>query len=123
MATPEEDRTVAGLCDLISFVSIRHLVLYIGVHDPNFIVGPGPDTPVLIGGVLDDRGLGGLGTAVALYPVAKRQNEGMALASSAPGPSRGWCWWWGWSVLTVVTLRQAGVGPEGLVAGHALLGV
>ena len=45
-------------------------------------------------------------------------------ASSAPGPSRGRCS----SVaaaclLTVVTLRQAGVGPEGLVTGQALVGL
>jgi hypothetical protein len=71
---------IAGLFYLISFVSIPTLLLYTAVHEPNFIVGPGPDTPVLIGGVLEMIvALAGLGSAVALYPIVKWQNEGMAL--------------------------------------------
>ncbi len=116
---------VAGLCYLISFVSIPTLVLYTAVHEPNFIVGPGPDTPVLIGGVLEMIvALAGLGTAVALYPILKRQNQGMALGFVGTRTIEGAvivvsvaC------LLTVVTLRQAGVGPEGLVTGHALVGL
>ena len=51
-----------------------------GANDPNYIVGPGPDTAVLIGGILEMIvALAGIGTAVALYPVVKRQNEGVAL--------------------------------------------
>ena len=32
---------IAGLCYLISFVSIPTLLLYTAVHEPNFIVGRG----------------------------------------------------------------------------------
>jgi hypothetical protein len=90
MNSPRKHALVAGLCYLISFVSIPTLLLYTAVHEPNFIVGPGPDTPVLIGGVLEMIvALAGLGSAVALYPILKRQNQGMALGWSAPEPSRG----------------------------------
>ena len=95
------------------------------MHEPNFIVGPGPDTPVLIGGVLEMIvALAGLGSAVALYPIVKRQNQSMALGFVGTRTIEGAvimvaaaC------LLTVVTLRQAGVGPEGLVTGHALVGL
>ena len=68
----------AGLLYLITFISIPTLFLYGPVlSDPNYIVGPGPDTAVIIGGILEVIvALAGVGTAVALYPVVKRQNEG-----------------------------------------------
>ena len=54
--------------------------------DPNFIVSAAPNTPILIGGVLEIIvALAGIGTAVALYPMVKRQNEGVAPAWSARG--------------------------------------
>ena len=50
------------------------------LNDPNYIVGSGTDTAVIIGGILEIIvALAGIGTAVALYPVLKRQNEGVAL--------------------------------------------
>ena len=48
-------------------------------NDPNYIVGPGPDTPVIFGGVLESAALACIGTAVVLYPVVKRQNEAVAM--------------------------------------------
>jgi hypothetical protein len=42
---------VAGVLYLLTFVSIPTLALYGPVRDPNYIVGPGPDTPVIFGGV------------------------------------------------------------------------
>jgi hypothetical protein len=116
---------IAGLCYLISFVSIPTLLLYTAVHEPNFIVGPGPDTPVLIGGVLEMIvALAGLGSAVALYPIVKRQNQGMALGLVGTRTIEGAVIVVGAGcLLTVVTLRQAGVGPEGLVTGQALVGL
>ena len=71
---------VAGVLYLLSFVSIPTLALYAPVRDPNYIVGPGPDTGVIVGVILEMIvALAGIGTAVALYPVVKRQNEGVAL--------------------------------------------
>jgi hypothetical protein len=44
---------IAGLLYLLTFVSIPTLALYGAVHDPNYIIGPGSTTPVLVGGVLE----------------------------------------------------------------------
>src|SRR2546430_4606305 len=71
---------VAGAFYLLTFVSIPTLALYAGAHDPNFIVGPGPDTGILFGGILEIIvALACIGTAVALFPVLKRQSEGRSL--------------------------------------------
>jgi hypothetical protein len=110
---------VAGVLYLLTFVSIPTVALYRPVHDANYIVGPGPDTPVILGGVLEMIvALAGIGTAVALYLVVKRQNEGVALgfvsarvleaATIVVGVA---------SLLLVVTLRRAGAGADALVTG------
>ena len=80
---------VAGILYLATFVSIPILALYApALNDPNWVTGPGPDTPILIGGVLEVIvALAGIGTAVALYPVVKRQNgEGRAGLRRHAGP-------------------------------------
>ena len=106
---------VAGMMYLLTFVSIPTLSLYGPVlRNPNYIVGPGPDTPILIGGILEMIvALAGIGTAVVLYPVVKRQNQTAALgfvgartleaATIVAGV---------FSLLSVVTLRQAGAGAD-----------
>jgi len=116
---------VAGVLYLLTFVSIPTLALYGQVHDPSYIVGLGPDTPVLIGAILEwIVALAGIGTAVALYPVLKKQNEGIALgfvgsrvleaATIVAGIA---------CLLSVVTLRQSGAGANALVTGQALVAV
>ena len=114
---------VAGVLYLITFVSIPTLALYGPVHDPNYIVGPGPDTAVIIGGVLEMIvALAGIGTAVALYPVVKRQNEGVALGFVGSRILEAATIFAGVvSLLSVVTLRQAGAGADALVTGQALV--
>ena len=80
MTSLRKTALVAGMLYLLTFVSIPTLALYGPVRDPNYILGPGPDTAVIIGGVLEIIvALAGIGTAVTLYPVLKRQNEGVAL--------------------------------------------
>ena len=113
---------VAGVLYLLTFVSIPTLFLYVPVHDPNYILGPGPDAPVLVGGVLEVIvALAGIGTAVALFPVLKRQNEGVALGLvgsrvlEAAGILAGVA-----CLLTIVSLREAGVGNGALVTGQTL---
>src|SRR5919199_1280598 len=113
----------AGVLYLLTFVSIPTLFLYGPVHDPKYIVGPGPDTGVLVGGILEVIvALAGIGTAVALYPVVKRQNEGVALGfvgSRVLEASTIFadvvC------LLAVVTVRRAGVGADAVVTGKALV--
>src|ERR1700712_5780109 len=70
----------AGVFYLISFVSIPTLFLYAHAKEADYIVGTGADNQVLIGGILEVIvALAGIGSAVALFPVIKRQNEGVAL--------------------------------------------
>src|SRR5947209_7303346 len=71
----------AGVLYLITFVSMPTLALYQGVHDrADFILGAGSDTGVLWGALSEVVvAIAGIGTAVVLFPVAKRQSETAAL--------------------------------------------
>lgn len=114
---------VAGVCYLLTFVSIpAPFLLYAAVRAPNFIVGAGPDTPVFVGAILEIIvALCGIGTAVALYPVVKRQGQARALGFVASRTLEGTLLIAGIvTLLSIVTLRQAGVGAAGLVTGQAL---
>jgi hypothetical protein len=111
---------VAGVLYLLTFVSIPTLFLYVPVHDRNYILGPGPDTAVVFGGILEVIvALAGIGTAVALYPVLKRQNQGAALGLvgsrvlEAAGILAGVA-----CLLAIVSLRQAGAGAGALITGQ-----
>jgi hypothetical protein len=112
----------AGVLYLLTFVSIPTLGLYVPVHDPNYILGPGPDTGVFVGGILEVIvALAGVGTAVALYPVLKRQNEGLALGFIGSRVLEGAGILAGVAcLLSIVSLRQAGAGSAALVAGQTL---
>jgi hypothetical protein len=114
---------IAGLLYLITFVSIPTLALYGPVRGPNYIVGAGPDTGALWGGALEMIvALASIGTAIALYPVVRRQNEGLALgfvgsrALEAAAIVTGVV-----CLMSVVTLRQAGAGAPALATGQALV--
>jgi hypothetical protein len=72
----------AGVLYLITFVSIPTLALYRPVKDHvgTFVLGAGSDTGVLWGALSEVIvGLAGIGTAVVLFPVLKRQSEAAAL--------------------------------------------
>lgn len=114
---------VAGILYLLTFVSIPTLALYGSVHDPNYMVGPGPDTSIIIGGVLEIIvALAGIGTAIVLFPVLKKQNEETALGLVAARILESGTIFVGVAfLLSIVTLRQAGVGAEALVTSHALV--
>jgi hypothetical protein len=113
---------VAGVLYLLTFVSIPTLFLYVSVRGANYIVGTGPDTSAIIGGILEIIvALAGIGTAVVLFPVLKRQNEAAALGLVAARILESGTIFVGVAFLmSIVTLRQAGVGAAGLVTGHAL---
>ena len=93
------------------------------LNDPNWVTGPGPDTPILIGGVLEVIvALAGIGTAVALYPVVKRQNGGVALGFVGTRVLEAAALFAGVvALLSVVTLRQSGAGADAVVTGQALV--
>src|SRR2546423_11443406 len=71
---------VAGALYLLTFVSIPTLFIYGSVKSANYIIGAGPDTAAIIGGILEIIvALAGIGPAVVLFPVLKKQNEAAAL--------------------------------------------
>jgi hypothetical protein len=73
---------VAGVCYLITHVtSIGAVILYNPVlNDSHFITTSGSSTGVLLGAFLEIiLAFGNIGTAVTLFPVVKRYNEGVAL--------------------------------------------
>ena len=114
---------VAGAFYLLTFVSIPTLFLYTQVlHNAKYILGPGPDTAVLFGGISEIIvALAGVGTAIALYPVLKRQSEGRALGFVATRTLEGAGLLAGVAcILAIVSLRQAGAGAGALVVAQTL---
>jgi len=114
----------AGALYLLTFISIPTLFLYNQVKtDPNFVAGTGGDALVVLGGVLEVIvALACIGTAVALYPVIKRHNEGIALGFVAARTLEAATIFAGVvALMSIVTLRQLGAGEEALAAGQALL--
>jgi hypothetical protein len=128
MASMRRTAAVAGTLYLVTHVtSIAGLALYTPVlRDRDYIVGAGADSQVILGAVLEGiLALAIIGTAVTLFPVVKRQHEGVALgyvglrtleaAIIAAGIV---------SLLAVVTLRQESAGADAaslLTVGRALV--
>ena len=119
----------AGILYLITFISIPTLALYNPVRDnADFVLGVGSDTAVLWGALSEVVvALAGVGTAVVLFRVVKRQSETAALGFvasrilEAAGILVGVV-----SLLSLVSLRgvagTAGADPASLVTtGHSLL--
>jgi hypothetical protein len=123
MSPVRKTALVAGVLYLLTFVSIPTLGLYGAIHDPNYIIGPGPDTSVLIGAGLElIVALAGIGTAVALYPVLRKQNEGVALGLVGSRVLEASTMFAGVAfLLTIVSLRQAGAGADMVGTGRALV--
>ncbi|MBE0538267.1 MAG: DUF4386 domain-containing protein [Ignavibacterium sp.] len=121
--SPRKIALTAGIFYLLTFVSIPTLSLYSSVHDPNYIVGPGTDTNVFIGVILElIVALTGIGSAVALYPLLKKQNASVALGLVGARVLEAATIFTGAAfLLAIVTLRQSGIGAEGLVTGKALV--
>jgi hypothetical protein len=121
--SPRKIAMAAGILYLLTFVSIPTLTLYGSLHDPNYIAGSGPDTSVIIGGILEIIvALAGIGTAVVLFPLLKKQNESLALGLVAARILESGTIFAGVAfILSIVTLRQAGAGADALITGHALV--
>ena len=123
MTSTRKTALVAGILYLLTFISIPTLFLYTAVKSPNFILGPGPDTAAIVGGILEIIvALACIGTAVVLFPVLKRQNEGVALGFVGARTLEAATIFAGVAILlTVVTLRQTGAGAGALVTSHTLV--
>src|SRR5256885_16880911 len=98
-----------GVFYLLTFVSIPTLSLYRPVRGPGFVLGPGPDTPVIVGVLLEMIvALTGIGTAVALYPVVRRQGPARAVGFVASRTLEAATIYVGIvSLMSIVSLRQA----------------
>jgi hypothetical protein len=123
MSSFRKTSLVAGVFYLLTFVSIPTLALYSQVKGANYIVSSGPDTPVIIGGILEIIvALAGIGTAVVLYPVLRKQNESTALGLVAARILESGTIFIGVAfLLSIVTLRQASAGTDALATSHALI--
>jgi hypothetical protein len=101
---------ITGVLFIITIVfSIPGALLYgTLLNDPNYIVGPGADTQVALGAFFEIIvAIANIGTAVTLFPILKRQNEGVALGYVASRIVESTIIAVGIiSVLSVVTLRQ-----------------
>jgi hypothetical protein len=107
---------IAGIFFIVTFISIAALPLYHSVlGDHSFIIGAGGDTSVYLGALAEIITLiAGIGTAVALYPVLRRQSEGLALGYVAVRIFESTIIAAGIvSLLAVVTLRQDLAGAAG----------
>lgn len=113
---------VAGLAYLLTFVSIPTLSLYSAVRSSYFVVGPGPDSPVILGAILEMIvALAGIATAAALYPVVRRQGEARAIALVGSRVLEAATIYLGIvSLMSIVSLRQAGVGTAGIASSQGL---
>jgi hypothetical protein len=112
-----------GVLYLTTFILVPSFIFYAPLRDPNYMIGPGPDGGVIFGGLLEIIvGLAGIGTAVVLYPVLKRQNDILALGFVGSRIVEGCTIFAGIvSLLTMVSLRQSGAGAEALITGRALI--
>jgi hypothetical protein len=122
----------AGILYLITFVSIPTLIVFRPVRNgADFVLGTGSDTGVLLGAFSEVIvALAGIGTAVVLFPVAKRVSETAALGFVTSRVVEGALIIVGVvSVLSLVTLKNdvagtADADPASLVTtGHTLAAV
>lgn len=122
MTSLRKHSLAAGLFYLLTFVSIPTLALYRSVRGPNFVTGPGPDAPVILGALLEMVvALAGIGTAVALYPIVKRQGQSRAIGFVASRTLEAATIYVGIaSLMSIVTLRQAGLGAAALATAQGL---
>ena len=122
---------IAGGLYLLTFISSIPAVFLLApvLDNPDYIIGSGNDTRVLLGCLLDlINAFACIGTAVALFPVVKRQNEGVALGFVTSRVMEAAIIVIGVvSLLSIVTLRQdlagtAGADPAALVTtGQSLV--
>ena len=119
----------AGILYLITFVSIPTLIVFQPVRNgADFVLGAGSDTGVLLGAFSEVIvALAGIGTAVVLFPVAKRVSETAALGFVASRVVEGTLIIVGVvSVLSLVTLRNDVAGTADadaaslVTTGHTL---
>ncbi len=96
--------------------------MYGQVKSTDYILGAGPDTAALVGGVLEVIvALAGIGTAVVLFRVLKKQNEILAIGLISSRVLEAATIFVGVAfILAIVALRQSGVGEIALPTSQVL---
>jgi hypothetical protein len=133
MTSARKTALVAGIFYLITFAASIPALILIGpvLHNAHYIISLGADTRVVAGCILDlVNAFAAVGTAITLFPVVRRQNEGFALGFVATRSFEAAVIVIGVvSLLAVVTLRHDLTGthrtdPAALVtAGRSLVAV
>ena len=124
MSSLRKTAFVAGLLYLITYLAIPTIALYGPVlSDPAFIVSSGNDTGVLWGAVLElIVAFAIVGTGVVLFPVLRRQNEGVALGFVTSRLFEAGVITVGiLSLLSIVTLQQEVGATAGADAGSLVI--
>jgi Domain of unknown function (DUF4386) len=118
---------IVGVLFLLTFITSIGAVFAYGpvLSDPNYITSAGADSRVFFGAFLELLLIiTNIGCAVVLFPLLKRQHEGLALAYVAARIVECTFILVGLiSVLAIVTLRQTGTATEAsslLLVGKAL---
>jgi len=120
---------VAGALYLLTFIAIGTLTLYTPVlKDTAYILSSGSDTGLRWGALIEVIvALAGIGTAITLFPVVKRQNEAIALGFVTSRVIEGAMLLTGVvSLLSLATLHQVGTAAGAdtaslLTAGASLV--
>ncbi|MBP6045337.1 MAG: DUF4386 domain-containing protein [Microgenomates group bacterium] len=123
MTSSRRTSLTAGLLYLLTFVSIPTIAIYGQVKETSYILSAGPDTSIIFGGILEIIvALAGIATAVTLFPILKKQREELALGLVAARILESATTFVGVAfILSIVTLRQDGVGSGALAISNTLV--
>jgi hypothetical protein len=135
MSPSRKTAFVVGLLFIITFITsipAQFICYHAVLSDPaTYILGSGADASLSLGALLEViLAIAGVGSAVAIYPIVKRQNEGVALAYVTSRLLESALIMVGIvSLLSVLTLRQDVTGTAGahtaslVIAGKSLVAV
>jgi len=116
MTSSRKSALAVGVLFILTFITSIGGVLAYGpiLSDPTYITGSGADTRVFVGAFLELMLiLTNIGCAIVLFPILKRQNEGLALGYVAARLVECTFILVGiLSLLTIVTLRQQATGTD-----------
>lgn len=123
MTASRKTSLTAGILYLLTFISIPTLSLYHEIHQPNFILSSAPSNDVVLGAILELlMALACIGTALAFFPVLKKQNEMLALGFVAARILEATLIFAGVaSLLTVLNLRSLGAEAQVMSRGLVML--
>ncbi len=101
---------LADVLNILTFVSMPSFILYDQVRGADYILGTGPDAAATLGGILEIIvALAGIGTAVVLFLMLRKQNETLALGLVGSRILEAGTIFVGVAfILSIVSLRQPG---------------